>query len=92
MRRPSARMETARHDGRHRADGQKTSDMEPNHVTPPAENTRQFARADAPLTRLERAARAIRLSIDVLSLALFVYCQLDGVDGVFSIVVSLMVG
>jgi uncharacterized membrane protein HdeD (DUF308 family) len=62
-------------------------------VTKPEEKASRAAlsTADAPKTSGDRVARAIRFAVDMLSLALFVYCQRAGGDGVFGIFVFWLI-
>lgn len=69
------------------------SDMEAKPVTTPVERTSQSvpSRAEAPLTRPERVARAIRFSVDMFTVALFLYCQLQEIDGFYGVVVFWLI-
>jgi len=47
--------------------------------------------ADAPKTKVDRSARAIRILVDTLCIALFLYCQFSGLDVVYGLVLFWMV-
>ena len=51
-----------------------------NPVTTPVEKASAPSRVDAPKTKVDRAARAIRILVDTLCIALFLYCQFSGHD------------
>ena len=65
--------------------------MAGNPVTTPEEKASAPATPDAPNARVGRATRAVRISVDALSLALFVYCQFSGLDGWSGIVIFWLV-
>jgi hypothetical protein len=51
-----------------------------NPVATPVERASAPSTADAPKTKVDRAARAIRILVDTLCIALFLYCQFSGHD------------
>jgi hypothetical protein len=57
----------------------------------PVEKASATPTADAPKTKVDRAARAIRILVDALCIALFFYCQFSGHDVVDGIVTFWLV-
>src|SRR6185295_2948868 len=70
--------------------GPKETEMIVNPVATPVE-TSAPSTTDAPKTKLDRAARAIRILVDTLCIALFLYCQFSRVDVMQGIVTFWMV-
>lgn len=65
--------------------------MAGNPVTKSEEEASAPATPNAPNARVGRATRVVRISVDALCLALFVYCQFYGLDGWFGIVMVWLV-
>lgn len=57
----------------------------------PVEEPSTPSAPDAPKTKLDRAARAIRILVDTLCIGLFLYCQFSGIDAVYGIIMFWMV-
>jgi hypothetical protein len=57
-----------------------------NSVVMQVEKASAPSTADAPKTKVDRAARAIRILVDTLCIALFLYCQFSGLDVVDRII------
>jgi hypothetical protein len=57
----------------------------------PVEEASTPSAADAPKTKVDRAARVIRILVDTLCIALFLYCQFSGLDAVYGLVMFWMV-
>ena len=62
-----------------------------NPVATLVEKASSLPTADAPKTKVDRAARAIRILVDTVCIALFLYCQFSGHDEVEPIVTFWMV-
>jgi hypothetical protein len=65
--------------------------MVANPVATSVETASAPSTADAPKTKVDRAARAIRILVDTLCVALFLYCQFSGLDVVEGIIKFWMV-
>ena len=62
-----------------------------NPVATLVEKASSLPTADAPKTKVDRAARAIRILVDTVCIGLFLYCQFSGHDEVEPIVTFWMV-